>query len=83
MQDTIFSSIDFVGQCLVDKKRTKLFQKAIDKVVQVNDSVLDLGTGSGIMAIFASKKAKEVTAVEFDPFVASIARNHFELNGFS
>jgi predicted RNA methylase len=83
MSDQVFSSIDFVGQCLVDKERTDAFQKAIKNAITKNSTVLDLGTGSGVMALFAAKNgAKKVTAVEFDPFVASIAKKNFNFNGF-
>jgi len=79
--DKAFSSIDFVGQCLVDKERTSAFQKAIKAKVKKNDTVIDLGTGSGIMALFAVKAgAKKVFAIEFDPFVASIAKRIFREN---
>ena len=82
--DKAFSSIDFVGQCLVDEKRTESFKKTIKKVVKRNAVVLDLGTGSGIMALFAAKSgAKKVFAVEYDPFIASIAKNNFTLNGYN
>lgn len=78
--DSAFSSIDIVGQCLVDEERTKLFKKFINKFVKKNDIVVDLGSGSGILALFASESAKKVFAVEFDPYVASIAQGNFDLN---
>ncbi len=83
-EDKAFSSIDFVGQCLVDKDRTIAFQKAINKILKKNDSVLELGTGSGIMSVSAAKAgAKKVYAVEFDPFVAEIAQKTIENNNFT
>ena len=76
-----FSSIDLVGQCLTDEERTKDFQKAIKKTVKSNHTVLDLGTGSGVMASFAAQSgAKKVVAVEYDPLVAKMAENTFKLN---
>lgn len=79
--DKAFSSIDFVGQCLVDEERTLAFQKAIKAKVKKNDTVLDLGTGSGIMALSAAMSgAKKVFAVEFDSFIASIAKRIFQAN---
>lgn len=82
-EDRAFSSIDFVGQCLVDTERTAAFQKTINKVIKKNHTVLDLGTGSGIMALSAAKAgAKKVYAVEFDPFVAKIANKATMLNKF-
>lgn len=82
-EDKAFSSIDFVGQCLVDEERTLYFQKAINRVVKKNDIVLDLGTGSGIMAILAARAgAKKIFAIEFDSFVAKIAEKAIKANNF-
>ncbi len=82
-EDKAFSSIDFVGQCLVDKKRTLSFQKAIKKIVKKNDVVLDLGTGSGIMALLAAQAgAKKIFAVEFDSLVSKIAGSIIKSNIF-
>ena len=82
-EDRAFSSVDFVGQCLVDNERTVAFQKAINKLIKKNHTVLDLGTGSGIMALSAAKAgAKKVYAVEFDTFVARIASKATLLNKF-
>lgn len=78
--DIAFSSIDFVGQCLVDTVRTQLFKKLIQKSVKRRDVVVDLGSGSGILSLFAHKSAKKVYAVEFDPYVASVAETNFKLN---
>lgn len=83
-QDKAFSSIDFVGQCLVDKERTSTFNKIINKVVSKGDTILDLGTGSGILALIAAKaRAKKVYAVEFDSFVAEIAKEVVKANKLS
>lgn len=80
-EDKAFSSADFVGQCLVDGERTLSFQKAINEVVKKNDTVLDLGTGSGIMALLAARAgAKKVFAVEFDSFIAEIAKKNINTN---
>lgn len=82
-ENKAFSSIDFIGQCLVDKERTLAFKKAISKVVKKGDIVLDLGTGSGIMALLsANSGARRVYAVELDNFVAEIARKSIILNKF-
>lgn len=78
-----FSSIDFVGQCLVDQERTSAFHKAIREAVTPGASVLDLGTGSGILAVIAARAgAERVTAIEYDPFVANIASAIVRANGY-
>ncbi len=81
--DETFSSIDLVTQCLTDLKRTSKFQKAIEEAVKSGDTVLDLGTGSGVLALFAARAgAKKVIAVEFDPYVADLARTNVKNNGY-
>lgn len=83
MEDKAFSSIDLVGQCLIDEVRTNAFAKAIKKVIKKEHVVIDIGTGSGIMALFAARSgAKNVYAVEFDPCIADIAKKSFIDNGY-
>ncbi|KAA0008598.1 MAG: methyltransferase [Thermoplasmata archaeon] len=43
--------------------------------------VLDMGTGSGIIAIEASRKASIVVAVDVNPEAIEIARKNAEING--
>lgn len=59
---------DAVFQCLIDRKRIRAFQKAIEYAVSDNSIVADLGSGSGILSMFAIRAgAKKVFAVEQDP----------------
>jgi predicted RNA methylase len=82
--DKAFSSIDLVGQCLLDKERTLKFKEAIERVIGNGSVAVDVGTGSGIMAIFAAKAgAAKVFAIEFDEYVSSVARSNFENNGLA
>lgn len=82
--DKAFSSIDLVGQCLIDEPRSLAFEKAIKEVVKPEHIVLDVGTGSGIMALFSARAgAKEVYALEYDQFVANTAKNNFLDNNFN
>lgn len=84
MQDEAFSSIDIVSQCLIDEPRSLAFEEAIKKVIVENDVVIDIGTGSGIMALFSARAgAKEVYALEYDNYIAKIAENNFKNNGFN
>ena len=83
MEDKAFSSIDFVGQCLFDPEKAQIFELAIQETIRPEHIVLDVGTGSGILALLAAKAgAKKVVALEFDPFIAGIARENFKNNGF-
>ena len=84
MPDEAFSSIDLVAQCLIDKPRSQTFEKAIRAAVKEGSRVLDVGTGSGLMAMFSARAgAKSVMAIEFDPYVAEVARRNIERNGLS
>jgi predicted RNA methylase len=79
--DKAFSSIDLVGQCLLDEQRTDAFKRAIYRAIKPKMQVIDSGTGSGILAIFAAQAgAARVFAIELDPYVASIARKNFSVN---
>ena len=49
-----------------------------------NKTVLDLGTGSGVVAIAAAKSgAREVTACDTDPLALAASRANAEVNGVS
>lgn len=79
----IFSTIDLVNQCLIDKERVRAFKKAILKYVKKNSVVLELGVGSGVLSLIAAKAgARRVYGVEIDPFVANTAIKNIEENGF-
>jgi len=81
--DETFSSIDLVTQCLLDTERTEKFDQAIKKVVKPGSVVLDAGTGSGILALFAARAgAKKVFSIEFDPYVAKLAQQNVINNGY-
>jgi release factor glutamine methyltransferase len=48
--------------------------------VEKNDTVLDMGTGCGIIAVLA-EKAKRVVAVDINPYAIKCATNNAEMNG--
>lgn len=81
MNNKAFSSIDLVGQCLLDTQRTEAFKNVIEKTINKDSIVLDIGTGSGVLAMLAAKAgAKKVFAVELDKFVADSAYKNFQAN---
>ena len=67
---------------LNDYQRTMSYQKAIFETVTTNDIVIDIGTGTGILAATAALAgAKHVYAVELNTNMASLAQQLFERNG--
>jgi len=72
-----------VFNCLVDSRRTRAFARAIRHTVCHDSVVVDLGSGSGIMALFAAKAgAKKVFAVEHDDNNAKWLEKTFAANGY-
>jgi protein arginine N-methyltransferase 1 len=68
---------------LNDQPRTKRFLSAISKVVRLGDVVVDLGTGTGILAMAAARAgARKVYAIEAGP-VGKVAKKLFAANGLS
>lgn len=78
-----WSMTEGVYNCLIDKTRTVAFQKAIQNTVKKGDVVVDMGTGSGVLAMFAAEcGAKKVYAVEFDKNNYETLQHTFDLNGY-
>lgn len=60
---------------------TSLCLRTIEQVMQVGDDVIDIGTGSGILAIAAVKLgANHVLAIDLDPVAVSSALENAKLN---
>ena len=57
--------------------------EAIDKYVNEKDKVLDVGCGSGILAIAAAKKGAIVDICDTDPLAVKSAKENFKINGVS
>jgi len=61
---------------------TRMCLQALEKYVESGMRVLDVGTGSGILAIAAVKLgAASVTALDVDPVAVEVARKNVALNG--
>jgi predicted RNA methylase len=69
---------------LIDAKRTSAFKNAIENSVKPGDIVVDMGTGTGVLAMFAAKMgAKKVYAIENDPKNVMTLHKTFKLNGYN
>lgn len=63
---------------------TRLCLQALEKYLKPGQTVVDFGTGSGILAIAAAKLgASHVTAIEADPVAVKAARSNVERNGLA
>ena len=68
---------------LLDTVRTEAFRAAIMSVVKPGDVVVDMGTGTGVLAMFAAQAgAGEVHGIECSA-IADPARRVLDLNGFA
>lgn len=71
-----------VFNCLIDEKRTLAYGKAISATVRPGDVVVDMGTGSGVLAMLAARAgAKTVYAVEIDQSNIATLGAVFRANG--
>lgn len=68
---------------LNDVERNKIFETAIKQVVHPNSTVLDIGAGSGLLAMMAARHgATSVTSCEMIQPIAHIASKIIATNGF-
>lgn len=82
-KEFIWSNTDFPYMCLLDKIRTLAFKEAIETSVHNGDTVVDIGSGSGIMSLFAAKAGgAKVYAVEIDHTLAEALHKTAKANNF-
>lgn len=61
---------------------TRLCLEALEKYVTSQSTLLDVGTGSGVLAIGAAKLgARRVDALDADPVAVSVAQENVRMNG--
>jgi len=78
-----FYGVTYQKQLLSDRIRTGVLHDAIKELVKPGDVVVDVGTGSGILSIFAARAgARKVYAIESTP-IARLARQVVADNGLS
>src|SRR5205807_2360807 len=80
----LWSDTEYVYRCLADEQRTLAFKAAIEATVKPGHVVLDVGTGSGIMSIFAAKcGARRVYAVEVGKYLSKVSKEIFLESDFA
>jgi protein arginine N-methyltransferase 1 len=67
----VFADLYQHDQMLHDKVRVESYWQGLSKHVKEGDVVIDLGTGTGVLAMFAAKQGAHVHAVEHGPIVAA------------
>lgn len=60
---------------------TRLTAELMLRTVTPGDTVVDLGTGTGVLAILAAKAGATVRAIEVDPVAVEVAAQNIERNG--
>ena len=76
-----YGDLELHRRMIADRWRTDAFGQALRRAVQPGDVVLDVGTGTGILAMAAARAgAKQVYAVEQSP-IAQTAANLVKANG--
>ena len=59
---------------------TFLIADKLDQVIDAGDTVLDIGTGCGILAVIAAKKASKVVATDINPHAVECAKRNANTN---
>ena len=73
-----------ISLCLHDATRTRMWKAAIESVVKPGDVVIDAGSGTGILAVFAALAgAKRVYCIELHPRFVTLIENLAARNGLS
>ncbi len=81
MNETNFAGLSEHEEMLSDSVRVEAYHRGIHANVRAGDVVLDLGTGTGLLAYMASKAgASKVYAVEHSDFI-DVAREIAQHNG--
>lgn len=77
-----FDAADVHIRMLDDMPRTHAYREALRRCVRPNDIVVDVGTGTGVLAALAAQAgAAHVYAIERSPNTAKLAREFFVANG--
>lgn len=73
-----------ISLCLHDVARTRMWKEAIEEVVSPGDVVIDAGSGTGILGVFAALAgAKKVYCIELHPRFVTLIEHLAERNNLS
>ncbi|HRQ23960.1 MAG TPA: 50S ribosomal protein L11 methyltransferase, partial [Anaerolineales bacterium] len=64
-----FSDLYEHEKMLADRVRVDSYEKAIHRNIKAGQTVIDLGTGTGILSIFAARQGAEVYAIDHSEFI--------------
>jgi release factor glutamine methyltransferase len=78
--DLVFEIFEEVYEPAED---TFLLADYLAQVVKETDTILDMGTGCGLLAVIAAKKALKVVATDLNPHAIECARLNIETNNVS
>jgi len=71
-----------IAFCLHDVQRTRMWKEAIEDTVRPGDVVVDAGSGTGILGVFAARAgAKRVYCIELHPRFVPLIEHLAERNG--
>lgn len=70
-------------QMLSDKDRMNAFQRAIEGVVKPWHTVVELGSGTGVLSFFAARLGASVWSVEYNPALMEASSRFIRNNGFA
>ncbi len=77
------NTLEYHRSMIMDEGRTESFRKAIFETVRTGDIVVDIGTGTGILALFACQAgASKVYAIEHGDII-NLAKEICSDNGFA
>lgn len=69
---------------LNDEERNRAYERALNRMVTPDSFVLDIGSGSGLLAMMAARSsARSVVSCEMNRTIAELAKETVHLNGYS